>query len=369
MIFQLKNKMRVLFIEDKTEAIQGIIDYVEEKEGWEYKNSTFKEAPGDLTMFAPDLVVMDWMYDAENLDEGAPIFRAIYEHDFIPTIVFSAIAPTISGEVTKIAEDNPMIEILSKGDEQVVIKKIEQWEPYILAVKQSRKELNSSLLNSARAMAYYFNIADIDVEVVKYMLRKRIENFFPQIEDCESSTTPPAWVEYEYPPICKTLMVADILRKNDGDNSLVAKAKKYYVVFTPSCDMERGKATDDILLAQCESAGSLYKNSGEEIDLESAKLEVKRYINTGYNYAKVPLPELPQKIPYMTVNLKKLELVKLGDVALDEKSIDGKNYYRIASLSSPFRENLVWAHMINSCRPGMPNRDVDTWVVGITEKE
>lgn len=361
--------MRILFIEDKTEAIQGIIDYVEEKEGWSYKNSTFKEAPGDLTMYDPDLVVMDWMYDAESTDEGDPIFKAIYERDFVPTIVFSAIASTISDEVTSIAEDNPMIEIMSKGDEQVVINKIEQWEPYILAVKQSKKELNCSLLCSARAMAYYFYISNTDVDVVKYMLRKRIQNYFPQVEIDGPKTKPPAWIEYEYPPMCKSLMVADILRKNDGDTSPVAKAKKYYVVLTPSCDMERGKPDDYILVAKCEGAGSLYnKADGEESDVEKIKGDVTRYINTGYNYAKVPLPELPQKIPYMTVNLKSVEQIKLGDIALDEKTAEGKEFYRVSSLSSPFRENLVWAHMINSCRPGMPERDVDTWVKSIVEK-
>lgn len=36
-------------------------------------------------------------------------------------------------------------------------------------------------------------------------------------------------------------------------------------------------------------------------------------------------------------------------------------YFRVASIDSPFREQIVWAYMITSCRPGMPNRDMNLW--------
>ena len=68
----------------------------------------------------------------------------------------------------------------------------------------------------------------------------------------------------------------------------------------------------------------------------------------------------------MTVDLRKIEQVRLGDIAKSEKSIMASSkYYRVASVSSPFREQIVWAHMINSCRPGMPVRDTITWAKGI----
>jgi hypothetical protein len=339
------------------------MDYVEDKGDWDYKNCTFQEAPKELLLYNPDLVVMDWMYDAENTHEGDPIFKALYENDFVPVIVFSAIASTISDDVVSIAEGNPMIEILPKGDEQVVIDKIEQWEPYIQAVKESKKELNSSLLLSAKAMAYYFSINNLDVDIVKYMLRKRIQSAFPKDEE---DFFPPAWMEYEYPPISKTLMAADILRKNNNNNcSSIAKATQYCVVLTPSCDMARAKPNKKILVAECKAAKDLYYSSGNMPSGEELHNLVTRYIHTGYNYAKVPLPELPTKIPYMTIDLKSLSLIDLADIALDEQAKEEKAYFRVASMSSPFRESVMWAHMINSCRPGMPDRDVTTWVNNI----
>ena len=51
---------------------------------------------------------------------------------------------------------------------------------------------------------------------------------------------------------------------------------------------------------------------------------------------------------------------------LSEKEInENTKYYRVASVNSPFREQIVWAHMINSCRPGMPERNMDEWAEGI----
>ena len=43
----------------------------------------------------PEIIIMDWMYDAEAIHEGEPIFQNVYENNFIPVIIFSAVAETI----------------------------------------------------------------------------------------------------------------------------------------------------------------------------------------------------------------------------------------------------------------------------------
>lgn len=91
-----------------------------------------------------------------------------------------------------------------------------------------------------------------------------------------------------------------------------------------------------------------------------------RALNTGYNASKVALPQLPNKIPYMTIDLKSIKQATIREIALSEKEInENTKYYRVASVNSPFREQIVWAHMINSCRPGMPERNMDEWAEGI----
>ena len=79
---------------------------------------------------------MDWMYDAEEIDKGEPIFKEIYENEFRPTIIFSAVAKTI--DMPDFIMNTPLIEIVPKGDEQVVIGKIEEWMPYIMAIRNLR---------------------------------------------------------------------------------------------------------------------------------------------------------------------------------------------------------------------------------------
>lgn len=203
-------------------------------------------------------------------------------------------------------------------------------------INELPRGLNTHLLNNPNLNKYLNDILDHDVDLHYYMSAKYLET----LEKHEK-------------------------RQKDNGNGY-----GYYIL--NSLDhhrtyANRAKLDTYILVAKCENAGSLYKTTAETPDRDNVKRDVKKYINTGYNYAKVPLPELPQKIPYMTVNLKSIERLQLSQIALDEKEADGKDYYRVASLSSPFRENVVWAHMINSCRPGMPDRDVDAWVDSIVE--
>ncbi|MGN0716680.1 hypothetical protein, partial [Treponema berlinense] len=63
------------------------------------------------------------------------------------------------------------------------------------------------------------------------------------------------------------------------------------------------------------------------------------------------------------VNLKDLHFVELSSIAIKSNDIDNlkHKFVRIASLNSPYREQIVWAHMVNSCRPGVPDRDYKSW--------
>jgi CTP synthase len=57
-----------------------------------------------------------------------------------------------------------------------------------------------------------------------------------------------------------------------------------------------------------------------------------------------------------------VQLYPIEHIALrKEEILEHHKYCRIASVDSPFREQIVWAHMINACRPGMPSRDMTLW--------
>jgi CTP synthase len=92
-------------------------------------------------------------------------------------------------------------------------------------------------------------------------------------------------------------------------------------------------------------------------------------LNLGYNGAYVAVPGFSNVIPYMTVDLKNIELIPLSQIALSEGNVnENTEYVRVASISSPFREQIVWAHMQNACRPGVPDRNTQLWAKEILTK-
>ena len=365
--------MKLLIIEDNEETVKGICDYAQDQ-GWEHINCDFDNASEQIAIFDPEIIVMDWMYDAEEIDKGAPILGDIYNNKFRPIIVFSAVAKTI--ELPTEIKNTPLVEILPKGDEEIVIRRINEWTPYIRAVNNLHLELNKSLLSSVQAIDNFMKMEQFPGDdVIKYMLNKRTTYYF----DKEYiGGTPPAWIQYEYPPVQESLLVADVLRVCSEELvvDMPGKPEEYCVILTPSCDMARPRPDQLILVAHCgdscsfsaDAVLSKKEKSGESIP--KVKIEkLTKSLNTGYNNAKVALPYLPNKIPYITINLKNVELLALEEIATSENSInENTKYYRVASVNSPFREQIVWAHMINSCRPGMPDRNINEWAEGILKQ-
>ena len=115
--------MKILCIEDNADAVKLIRDHAVDN-GWECQICDFDAANDVIALFDPEIIVMDWMYDADEVDKGEEIFSLIYHTRFRPIIIFSAIAETI--DLPDDIRDTPLINILSKGDEEQVIKRIEQ---------------------------------------------------------------------------------------------------------------------------------------------------------------------------------------------------------------------------------------------------
>ncbi|MBR6985501.1 MAG: hypothetical protein IKH75_18625 [Ruminococcus sp.] len=357
--------MKCLIVDDNIDAVKGIKDFLEDREDI-CQICDFEDFKKHEFEFEPDIIVLDLKDDADQINAGDQIFDRIISKRFIPTIIFSAIAETYS--VPDEVASNPFIEVLSKGDEEDVIKCIYKWIPYIEAVNSFKEQINASFKESLKALGNFINLGSKpDDSVMKYMLNKRANQYF---DDDNCGEKPPAWIEYLYPPVKKHLLVADILRKisEEADLDKIGQPEEYAIILTPSCDMANTQETIKILIANCKAKELFTDMPANECKPENAK-QIKRVssmLNAGYNKSKVALAELPSVIPYCTVDLKSLDQVLSSEIALSKEEInDNHKYYRVASVNSPFREQIVWAHMINSCRPGMPNRDMETWAKGI----
>jgi hypothetical protein len=364
--------MKLLVIEDDQKSVKRIMDFATD-EGWDKVCVNFGEASNRIISFEPDIVVMDWMYDAEETRKGEELLDLIWNRDFCPVVVYSAIAGTIDIDTEK--RNNPLILIEPKGDEEKVVEILKKWVPYVPSIQDLKKELNKALINASKSIKL-FNIAGYPGdEIVKYMIAKRAANHFNQ--ELLYSAAFPAWVEYIYPPMSKELFVGDILRviSREADYSQPGLCSEYQVILSPSCDMANA-AHIVLLTAECEEkskfAGESFTaneiNGTSQTKREDRIDKVSKLLNQGYNNKFVPLPEMSGVLPYMTINLKKLKYdILKSKVAPDFESIEEgvHTHYRVASIDSPFREQLVWAHMLNSCRPGVPNRDTLSWAEGV----
>ncbi|MBP1543007.1 MAG: response regulator [Oscillospiraceae bacterium] len=359
--------MKILIIEDNPLTVKGIVDFASDN-NHSCDVYNFQDFTKKIVDYSPDILILDWKNDVDDYDAGNPIFEYILTHQFMPLIIFSAIAQTI--EIPSEIKDLPLVNILEKGDEQPVIDCITNWEPYISSINELRSDMNKALIESTKAIGSFMSVSTPQNDVIKYMLNKRANQYF---DNDAVGENPPAWIEYLYPPMKSHLLVSDVLRviSKESDHSLPGQPEEYYVVLTPSCDMANTTGPVMILLAHCTSKGKFSDVSLGSSSIDSGKGKdkvdkVKAQLNYGYNKANVALPGLPNIIPYLTINLKDIIQVLNTEIALSyEQANETHKYYRVASINSPFREQIVWAHMINSCRPGMPNRDVETWAKGI----
>lgn len=364
--------MKVLMIEDNVSTIQGLIDAICDRE-WKYIVSSFDAAEERIYAFDPDVVVMDWMFDEEDAEAGRPILERIVANEFRPVIVFSA--HDLSTVLEDILLKHRLIDFTRKGDDDSKLaEKIDTWRDSALALSRMRHSMNEALIESAKVLDVFQKMTAFpSPEIVSFMLSRRTIQYFEQAEVGEQ---PPTWIQYVYPPMMNNLLVADVLRiySEEADQSQPGIPSEYCVVLTPSCDMvNHAEHGFKVLVSHCCNKGRFTEQrlaDGQSIDSSKGKEKVARVVKElqyGYNKAFVALPELPHVLPYMTLDLKDLDFVIQAEIAPTLEAFDKEKhrYYRVASVASPFREQVVWAHMINSCRPGMPVRDTIDWAKGI----
>lgn len=355
--------MRVLVIDDIVDSVKGILDSCDEN-GWEKKLSGFDEAYSSIMDFDPDVIVLDWREDAEKVDIGESILDKIWNITFRPVILFTANAAIIDISA-KQAKSN-MLHILEKGDESPVIDYINEISQFSSELSQYRKNMSDALIESLNSIDCLKKEKDLESSSVGYILSKRTSSFF---DDQFISELSPSWVQYICPPLSSCLLVCDIIRAKPSDDELdnVGAPEEYKLILTPSCDLyhaaERVPKVTHVLCAGCYPKERFHSYELSPDEPSKKRIDsVKKNLNSGYNENFVPLPGFSNMLPYMTADLKKLELIPINQIAPNKAQLtEETSFYRVASICSPFREQIVWAHMQNSCRPGVPDRNTEIW--------
>ena len=164
-----------------------------------------------------------------------------------------------------------------------------------------------------------------------------------------------AWEQYVFPPVSSDIQLGDILRLKECDQ----EPQNFRVVLTPSCDLVRSNGrnakVEDVLVARCFPVSDVLGMIGLGGKLSKAinKSQFREILSVGYGRSLILFPALDKHIPSMAADLRKLQLIPLKDV--------DAQYEVVASVDSPFREMVAWAYIQTAARPGLPDRNIESW--------
>ncbi|ABN07351.1 response regulator receiver protein [Methanocorpusculum labreanum Z] len=355
--------MKVLIVDDQQATVKGIRDYCEDQ-GWMCCIiETFENSYEKLTDYNPDVVILDWKNQETGSYDGEDILKNIWENSFRPVIVFSAMPLSdLEGRY-----NHRLIKVIQKGDEEPVIQYLENIKTTAPVLSTIRTDFNDAMTHALNIFDAIDQTPNIEERVQKYVFAKRVLSHFSQkIDDAQL----PPWTQYLCPPISTSLCTCDVVRCINENSNPIGKPEEYFVILTASCDMVDSKTqtpkVKNVLCAQCCPKEWYYQNGQFQEGTSRKKIaaSVEKSLKMGYtNEYRVALPEMPRILPHLTIDLKQIMLIPLTEIALSQMNINSEQhkYYRITSIDSPYREQIVWAHMLNSCRPGIPERDLETW--------
>ena len=338
--------MKILFFEDREEDIQGIVDYCVDQE-YDYCHDKFVEGYSKIEYYNPDIIIVDFKNAQDNF-EGCDILDKIWEYRFRPTCVFSGQINETT--IEKEHYPSPLVEFITKGNEKPVIDFIERVAPYVQCIREVQEETYKAMRRSFDFFKLAMKDGITDSNKLAALCGNRIKAYF---DNENSNNDLPIWSQYIYPSINEEFSTADIIRLKNPSTD-VDYENNFFVILTQSCDIAHSKVKS-VLLAKCFPIDRILRvNKGNGDIYERTKEELKTIFNTGFLNQWVPLPGIEGVMPDVAINLKSLFLIKLRDLSND--------YQKVLSLSSPYKERLIWAYMQTACRPGVPDLAVEEWV-------
>lgn len=350
--------MRVLFVDEEEASVEDGMARLGELEH-ECKRIDFGDLEATIPSFNPDIIVLDMMNGSDPKGEGGKTsFDKIWDTRFCPIVVYSA-APDLIDDIDSEKAKNPLVQKVQKGSgsDERLRDEVNKLLPCIEGINAIIADVNSVLQVTLKEVATHIASQDgIDeiATVIQHMGRRRLAAQIDDSSFLRSELHPSE--QYIYPPIDSCPKMGDIIRDSGSDSSSPAS---FYVVLTPSCDLvNNGGQTpnvDDVLCASCENPDLMLKKVyGSK--LRDVRKNLPSLLMQGHIDECLPLPELQGIIPPMVANLKKLKLVPYGSI-----KNDGKDFIRVASVDSPFREQIAWAYLNIGSRPGVPARDKNIW--------
>ena len=359
--------MELLFVEDHPDAIEPLRRRID-RLGVTSKTCEFYEAEEIIRTSRPDIVILDLLSGESGIGEmtGWETLDFIWQEHFCPVIVYSAFADQAPKNDY---DSNPFVERVKKGADFNEIRSIiEMFRLHMQVIKEAEKEVRSCFAKVMRDIAPYafetFSDSRQRVEKIKHAGRRRIAALMDEPLGGDAKLAP--WELYLFPPISSDIQMGDLLVEKGADRN---NPNAFRVVLTPSCDLVstgRNPKVENVLAAKCCSMKVGLKSTPlSRIAPDKIQDELPRgLLNQGYQGTIIPFPSLPRHIPTMAADLRDLYLIPIGAIGNVNSE---KEFLRVASIDSPFREMIAWAYMQIACRPGLPDRNTTKWAEEIME--
>ena len=356
--------LKLLFIEDEPDVIKPVVNLIKRRQReteFDIEIVGFETAEDMIISFSPDIVVPDLLDrggSAEPKDEGQHTLDFIWNKHFCPVVVY-ATDPEMCADIYK---SHPFVKRVKKGagSPQALVKEFDGFRPQIEALKVAGELVRCAFSDAMREVApYAFEAFSDDAGRTRTITRSGRRRVAALMDQATTDGGPlESWEQYLFPPVCDDIQLGDVLRER---NKCSDDPSAFRVVLTPSCDLarsgDRQRKVGTVLVARCcPMATGL-----ERVGLKGAtKAKLKKLLPTsmlapGYAGSIVPFPCLKNKIPTMAADMRDLELIEAEEVGPE------KAFLQIASIDSPFRELVSWAYLQTACRPGVPDRKLETW--------
>ncbi len=318
----------------------------------------FNDVERTVVAFRPDVIVLDLFAGSpvDGIAAGRDKLLRIWEQHFRPVIVYSAAPEAVEeGEY----RDHPFIKYIKKGSgsELNVVAEILGFQPLLQVLHRARTRFDEEFSKALRDAAPLASSDHERIEIVDRMARRRIAALIDEADAGEGSIHP--WEQYVFPPVTTNLRQGDVLRQK-GREPL---PEYYLIVLTPSCDLVASDArpakVERVLVAQCVNMGSALERIGIQGTSSKARGRIGTLLSTGFERNVIPFPSLSDRIPLMAADVRRLNLLSFEHIR--------EGYDIVASVDSPFREAIAWAYAQIAARPGLPDRDTESWADRIVD--
>jgi len=327
--------------------------------------SDFQKGVERAAVERPDAVILDLMKGLQSpILPGAKTWKSIWDGSFCPIVIYSGTDADIE---PAIRPGQRFVERIAKGDGSLpkVVASLQSFAPFTVAVRSLRAEVDAVIHKVLRDTAGDGHMPLDNADHLLHAGRRRIAASMDD-STITGDRAMASWEQYLIPAMGESPLTADVIRKRDGQWD---DPTAYRLVLTPSCDLVKGRCEPTLIAACCEGTARLANKLSLSLTAKKqdkdAEAVISKALTAGVFAGFVPLPSFPSRLPVMVANMKGLEVIKWESVgAIDSTTHE---FVRVASIDSPFREQVAWAYLTTAARPGMPDRDLKPWAEEIVK--